>query len=297
MILCLSSFITHDRPLNRHNRLDVLMMTLKSYSRFQWNEVNLFIKLDQEFLPFADELEAFINSTFPDTKLILEWDRFETQDEWEQTISRILKQNDFVWFMQNDDHPFIDIDISLIEEGLELLKSEKNEFSSIYLSHWPEALKLSGKISTPIKSGNFISFDATLLDAIQIFSPALLKYIFLTHDWEGRRFSRIDTILRQHSIWGESGNTDLILQKVYVPLREQCRKFMAYPHVSMSSVARLSPTFEISEIDRSPLAVKELMLATHESEWTKDNSFEIPTNWIQASQALYNNGPNFSSNL
>jgi hypothetical protein len=33
----------------------------------------------------------------------------------------------------------------MLQEGLELLAAHKTEFKTIYLSHWPEVLKLSGK--------------------------------------------------------------------------------------------------------------------------------------------------------
>ena len=287
MILLMSAFITHDRALNRHNRLDVLMMTLKSYSKISWDRVYLFLKLDTEFLPFALELEVFIKLIFPNTNVSIVWNRFETQKEWARTIKRITSSGNLIWFTQNDDHPFVDINTDLIREGQSLLGSQSGEMASIYLSHWPEILKLSGKNQRPLEHGNFISFRATLLDSIQIFSPALLEYIFLELDWGDRRYKRIDMLLRQNSIWAESGNTDLELQTVYVPLREQCRKFSAYSHVAMNSVSPLTPSFEIIEIDRTPVSVKKLMLARHESEWTRNNQFRIPKSWIKISQNLY----------
>jgi hypothetical protein len=263
------------------------MMTLKSYSVLSWNKIYLFLKLDDEFLPFADELNAYIHSIFPTTKVYITWDRFETQDDWKPIIKKILKTNDLVWFTQNDDHPFVDINDDLIKEGQLILERQKNSLASVYLSHWPEILKLSGKNMVPLRTGNYISFNATLFDAIQIFTPALLKYVFCEIEWVGN-FTRIDTILRQRKIWGESGNTDLELQIVYVPLREQCRKFMGYSHVNMNSVAMLRPTYDLAFIDRSPSSVQNLMTAKHKSLWTKENRFKIPQRWINDSQDLYN---------
>ena len=283
----MSSFVTHDRPLNRHNRLDVLMMTLKSYSRLSWKQVHLHLKLDQEFLPYRDELQNFIETIFSGTNLFISWNRLEYQADWVPVIERITSLQEVVWFMQNDDHPFIDINTELIKEGELLLRSQVDQMASVYLSHWPEVLRLSGKNQVPFKAGNFIGFKATLLDSIQIFTPAYLRYIFIELDWESRRFTRIDTLLMQRSIWGESGNTDLELQTVYVPLREQCRKFVGYDHVNMKSVSPLSPTFDVSRIDRSPSAIKKLMLARHKSMWTRNNKFKIPKSWISASQDLY----------
>lgn len=294
MILLMSSFVTHDRPSNRHNRLDILMMTLKSYSALPWKQVHLYLKLDQEFLPYRDELQEFIEAIFSESKLFISWNRLEYQAEWVPVIERITKSREVVWFTQNDDHPFVDINTDLIIEGEQLLRSQLDQKASVYLSHWPEVLRLSGKSETPFKSGNFIGFRATLLDSIQIFTPALLRYIFIELDWQFRRFTRIDTLLMQRAIWGESGNTDLELQTVYVPLREQCRKFVGYRHVNMKSVSPLIPSFDLSTIDRSPNSVKELILARHKSRWTQNNNFKVPKTWIAASQDLYRASSRFT---
>lgn len=287
MILLMSSFITHDREVNRHNRLDILMMTLKSYSILTWSQVHLYLKLDEEFLPFRDELKHYIETIFDGVKLHIVWNRIETQDEWKPIIRKITKSQESIWFTQNDDHPFVDINTEIISEGERLLNQHKGEFASIYLSHWPEILKLSGKNDVPFRQGSFIGFKATLLDSIQIFTPALLRYIFIDLDWGDRRYRRIDTLLRQRKIWGKSGNTDLELQTIYVPLREQCRKFMAYSHVEMYSVLPLKPTFELAKVQRKPADVKNLMLARHKSLWTRRNQFRIPRSWVIESQKLY----------
>ena len=98
------------------------------------------------------------------------------------------------------DHPFIDLDTELIYEGLRLLEEEPNEYASIYLSHWPEILKLAGKNAEPERKGSYISFDGTLLDSIQILTPRLFQYIFTELDWEGKSFKRIDELLRERAI-------------------------------------------------------------------------------------------------
>jgi hypothetical protein len=197
--------------------------------------------------------------------------------------------NQCIWFTQNDDHPFVDIDSGIIAEGLTLLTKEPNELASIYLSHWPEALKLAGKLGKPEITGSFLSFDGTLLDSIQILKPALFEYVFVEIDWKGARYRRIDELLRQRAIWGSIGNTDLSLQKIYVPLREQCRKFMAYPHVDMHTVSPLRPTYEIEKIGRTAQEVEELVLAKHSSFWTGNNSYSLTADVVDLIKNLYGN--------
>ena len=69
-----------------------------------------------------------------------------------------------------------------------------------------------------------------MLDALQVFSVALLRHVLLELDWRGRRFKTIDHVVRQEQVAGRRRG-DFIewrnssLQAVYVPLRELCRKF------------------------------------------------------------------------
>jgi hypothetical protein len=289
MILLISSFITHDRPSNRHNRLDVLMMTLKSYSRLTWSEVHLYLKLDLEFESYKPELELFIKRVFLGTKVELSWTRIERQEDWQPIISKIVELNELIWFSQNDDHPFIDHNTDLITEGIQLLKDEPHEYASIYLSHWPEILKLAGKNTEPELKGGYLVFDGTLLDSIQIVKPKFLHYIFFEINWNGIHYKRIDELLRQRAIWGEIGNTDVSLQKIYVPLREQCRKFMAYSHVHMKSVTPLAPSYELAPISRSAQDVGDLIFADHKSFWTENNDYILPINIVEIIQELYGN--------
>jgi hypothetical protein len=149
-------------------------------------------------------------------------------------------------------------------------------------------LRLSGKLAQPEKVGNYIRFHATMLDAIQIFSSKFIRYIFLDVNWGGKRYKRIDTLLRQRSIWGESnGNMDDGLQVIYVPLRELCRKFSAYGHVHMHNVLPLEFSYEIQKPNRDRQDVISLITAEHSSMWTKDNDFSIPEEWIEQSVNLY----------
>jgi hypothetical protein len=288
MILVISCFITHKRPVNRYDRLDIFKHTLKSYSKINWKNVYLFIKLDWEFRSRRGELKEFINTVFHGVSVQIEWTRYEKQGEWKSFIETVTKEDDLIWFTQNDDHPFIDEDLSVLNEGVNLLESDPAPFKSLYFSHWPEILRLSGKLSQPEKVGNYIRFHATMLDAIQIFSSKFIRYIFLDVNWGGKRYKRIDTLLRQRSIWGESnGNMDDGLQVIYVPLRELCRKFSAYGHVHMHNVPALEFSYEIQKPNRGRQDVISLITAEHSSMWTKDNDFSIPEEWIEQSVNLY----------
>jgi hypothetical protein len=288
MILVLSCFVTHKRQVNKLNRLEVFKHTLKSYSRIKWERIFLFIKLDSEFKSQKEELEFFIAAIFCDIPIAIEWTRYERQSDWQVFVEMITRENKLIWFTQNDDHPFIDTDLKVLNEGINLLNQDPEPYRSLYFSHWPEILKLSGKLAYPELVGSYVKFKATLIDSIQIFSSDLFRYLFLDLDWRGKRYARIDTLLRQRSIWGQSeGNTDLELQNIYVPLRELCRKFFGYDHVGMENVSALQPAYEIQALPRGRDDLITLMRAKHHSPWTQNNNFSVPDEWIERSISLY----------
>ena len=118
----------------------------------------------------------------------------------------------------------------------------------------------------PVRRGAYVRAELTTLDALQIFSVALLRHVLLELDWKGsaplptqgsaphppllagpratpraclwlrraaERFHTIDTVVQQQQVTGaprgeyvEWRNTSL--QAVYVPLRELLRKFDGY---------------------------------------------------------------------
>ena len=95
-------------------------------------------------------------------------------------------------------------------------------------------------------------------------------------------------LLIDKSIWGEKyGNISRSDQKIIVPLKELCRKFVGYSHVGMSSVPTLKITHRIeSEIPTVDI-IRRNMTAKHHSLWTKGNKFSVPEEWIEISSDLY----------
>ena len=299
MILLISCFVTHDRPVNTCNRLDLFKHTLMSYSRIDWDDVYLLIKLDEEFMPREEELKKFIKKIFSKNKVVYIPERFEYQWQWQELIKKISIKSNIVWFSQNDDHPFIDINLEVLNEGIDLLLKDKDKYRSIYLSHWTEILRLSGKFCNPKIVGNYIKFQATIFDSIQIFNTEYIKYIFLHLDWENKQFKRIDSLLlfdefkpALDAICGVKNTSKYHpMQNVYVPLREFCRKYSGYSHVNMEWVEPLELSNDHSfNIKRPPiddLNIINTMMANHNSPWTLNNNFKIPQCWINKSLSLY----------
>ena len=162
MILLLSSFVTNQRGHNRYSRIDIFRYMLYSYRNIPFTEIYLFILLDNEFLHVKNELTNFIYSNFANLKqdhIHITFDRYYQQQQWVPFITNLQNkhgENELVWFTQNDDHVFVDFNMDILNEGLELLKLESNDHKSIYFSHWPEILKMSGKYQTPILINNYV---------------------------------------------------------------------------------------------------------------------------------------------
>jgi hypothetical protein len=298
MILLISCFVTHDRPVNTCNRLDLFMHTLKSYSRIDWDDIYLLIKLDEEFKPREQELKEFIKKIFSKNKVVYIPERYEYQWQWKKLIKKITYKDNIVWFTQNDDHPFIDINLNILNEGIDLLLKDTGKYRSIFFSHWPEILRLSGKFSNPAIVGNYVKFQATMFDSVQIFNTEYLKYIFLHLDWGGKQIKRIDSLYlfaefkpALDAICGVKNSSYSPILTVYIPLRELCRKYIGYTHVSMEWVRPLELSNDLSfKIKRPPfddLNIINTMTANHNSPWTFNNSFKIPQHWINKSLSLY----------
>ena len=312
MDLLLSVYITHNRTQqrpenNRFDRLDILMATLSSYSKIDcWQNIHLYIELDAEFANRKDEFKNHVNHLFGKYNVNLNFFRMTRQAEWRAFMKEHYSEDTdrLVWFSQCDDHVFIDVDQTILNEGLDLLRKDtKSSFKTLYYSHWPEILRLSGKLGNQQRVGNYIKFNATLLDAIQIFNLNYLKYLFTVRDWQGREYKKIDSLILQPNIWSNPlspynygghliGSFEGNLQTIYVPMRELVRHFDGYSHVFMrtdenAEFPALKLPIESNIIKYSPTSLIRKLHVPHVSPWTDGNTFQIPDEWIDTVIHLY----------
>jgi len=286
--LVISCKVTHDRPVNLCNRFDMFLGTLESYSRIPWNNVYLFVDLDNEFADRLHEILDVVQAKFSCECFVFNDFRILDQVAWQEFFLNKLSDDSLFWFTQNDDHPYIDDDIGYLLSGCNLVRQAGQIPCSLYLSHWPEILKLSGKLETPHAVSNYIVFSGFLIDSIQIFNSELIRQVFFQCDWGGKQYKRIDTLMRNVSFWGEDkGNVSRNDQLIYVPLKEICRKFAAYSHVYMDKVPPLKLSFRLESEAKTHGSLREMMTASHSSFWTAGNSFDVPESWIKRSIELY----------
>jgi hypothetical protein len=308
--LLLSVFITHARANvpwnvgNRYNRLDVFKYTLESYARMKWDRVYLFVELDTDLLSRADEVKDHVVKLFGTRDVHLQFNRFTRQPEWctffKQEYS--TEEDRLIWFGQCDDHVFIDFNLDIVNEGFELLRKDTSKFKSLYYSHWPEIMPLTGKLGTQTRVGNYVKFIGTMADAIQVFNLNYMKYLFTELDWKGREFKKIDNVVLQRSLWCDPKNVQDYgpqiahymdnLQTIYVPLRELARHFDGYFHVGIQhgdndEFPLVKLPHASNDFSRSPDKIRRQLRIPHSSPWTKGNAFVVPDEWIETSIALY----------
>lgn len=155
---------------------------------------------------------------------------------------------------------------------------------SIYFSHWPEIIKLSGKYQQPDRINNYIKFNLSLLDSIQIFNLKFLYYIFVEYNWKNDHI-RIDSILNEIS--SKPGEDNPLLQTIYVPLRELVRHFDGYGHVNIDTSSYLPLELPCNTFNYSKNILLNKITASHKSPWTKNNKFQIPQEWININLSLH----------
>jgi len=302
MDLLLSTFITNKRSRgNRYSRLQVFRHAMRSYFDLPIHGFYLFIQLDEEFSSQRQNLENELTSSLGSRLQHLEFTRILTQARWKWLMSSIGSDNHsgrLVFFLQNDDHIFIDVDTSLLCQGLMLLHSEPSKFKTLYMSHWPEALRLTGKVSPPQRIGGFVRTNLTMVDAVQVFNLGFLHHIFVELEWpQGLQVRRIDRLIMQRAVWGtfaqsllRTADSENSLQAFFVPLRELCRKFDGYMHIGIP-FAKV-PQLEINHTVpvRSADSLKQVMLAAEKLQndpWSRGNNFSVPAEWVSVMLDLY----------
>jgi hypothetical protein len=194
--------------------------------------------------------------------------------------------NESVWFTQNDDHIYIDYNNDILLEGLKHFENDNSRHKTIYFSHWPEIIKLSGKHNNQSLIGNYIKFNLSILDSIQIFNLQFLYDIFVNHNWRNDNI-RIDTLICDFLEPGDVSFKDPLSQVIYVPLRELVRHFDGYGHVHMDKDA--CPRLELpsNTFNYSKETLIKKMTAYHNSHWTSGNNFVIPQSWIDINLSLH----------
>jgi hypothetical protein len=244
MILFCNTFIT-ETPINPAwgYQKNTPRINLKSFSNFDifkyslaslavaydWSKVILKISLDDIYKHRQLELEQFIRNEFNKFDLILEWKRNEHQNDWKKDYE--LLDNNLIWYYCNHDHIFLDSSTKYLSLLVDNIKDEK--LCSVGFSHWPECIRtIKGHNIFPLSSkykihNNYLSVNSTNFDSIQI----ITKELYYKWWFEGE-FNHIKLPRPDFFGIGLAEIKPVPLHKTITPLKELCRHFDGYQHVT-----------------------------------------------------------------
>lgn len=258
MIYFCNTFITETKPkigkgyLDRGNlktftNFDIFKYSLSSTSKiYKWKKVILKIELDECYKYRQDELHEFIKEEFKDYPIHLEWKRNVYQKDWIESFD--LLDDRLIWFYCNHDHIFIDSDSVYLNELVEKINKDSDEYISLGYSHWPESIRTAktGGSSYPFDSksykfeDNYISIRNNCFDSIQIITKELYKNWWFTGNFNQYKLPRPD-----YFGIGLAELKPVPIHKIYIPLKEQCRHFDGYQHCNPPILNNKCPAIEI----------------------------------------------------
>lgn len=231
MLLFINIFLTNHRfyGYNRGNlpasdRYDIFRYTLASYAAInKWSKCIFYIQLDHDFIHRKEELTEYIHELFGDVPISLYWHRNVYTREWRQAAEEVKAHDDnLMWLTCNDDHPFIDYNLDMINEVTDYLKDEAEPLSTCYYSHWPEIIRVAAREQQERK-GNFVTFHWNVHDSIQIVRKEVFMSYWFDYDFGDKSVARTDVI--------HDYTDPKMMVKCYAPTREIGRHFDGYSHV------------------------------------------------------------------
>lgn len=225
--------------LPKYDRLDIFKYCLSSYAAMLplISKCEFYIELAPEFANRRDELSEYITNLYPTDKLNLNWYRHSYGSQWREWCDTSkLPDADIIWFAGNDDHIFIDYDLSVLEAGIKLLSEDANPLGQIYYSHWPEQMRLAYQQGGALtEDKNYIVRDWRTFDAITMMKAERWRRYWFDNDWGDTQLWRTDPL------WHLGYQLD---GPVYTPTREIVRHYDGYSHTGRA-VANITPPLVI----------------------------------------------------
>jgi hypothetical protein len=214
------------------SRMDVFKYCLASYAAMLPLISKCFIYVETEGMSEREkELEEFIYSVFPKEKIVLNWKRNNCTKDWVKACDEILAVDDeLIWLGCNDDHIFIDKDLTVIADGLEALKNDPDPMAIYYYSHWPEIIRTADHNKAQlVANGNAVRFDGWgCYDSIEVIKKERFKRYWFEQDHGDLILYKTDSL----NVYREQ-----IIAPTYCPTKEIVRHYDGYSHVAdMSNI-------------------------------------------------------------
>ena len=260
--------------LNRVDRLDLFKYTLASYACIdRITDVTIYCELEGGYKGRVGELMDYLDTLFP-RGYSYQNHSPSNQREWQAALegSTLLTTDQPILYFGNDDHVFIDFDLSVLYEGLDLMAKEPaNQINTIHISSWTEAISTVYGLGEFSTVGRYWVTDQLYPDAIQIVNSAFFRHVFFDLEMGDAPMRRTDQFL--HNWYPYLGDYRFPSKvphppvKMFVPLRELVRHFDGYVHVGVSTED--CPMLSIPEgfwerrvqLDGGPAAVLSTVLA------------------------------------
>jgi hypothetical protein len=248
MILFFNVLVTDARfsqgVKNRADRLDLFKYTLASYACIdRIDRVIIYCQLDGSYADRWKELVEYVEKIFVGRSISMYGHSPANQLEWQEVLTAhaddLLNPESIILYSGNDDHIFIDHDLDVLDEGLDLLIGESaDQINTLMCSSWVEAISTVYGLGEFETVGRYWAAPMMYTDAIQIVNGLYFRHLFFDLGMGGAKVRRTDGIIcNWFPYLGDYIYPSLVPHpqvKTFVPLRELVRHFDAYTHVNVS---------------------------------------------------------------
>jgi hypothetical protein len=234
----------------KQSKLDILKYSIASYVPIKWSKV--VIRLDGDLKNEIRQLKGYIEECFPDATIA--FTRSDTGSKYAEVLATMLKDNPWVFFSPNNDHPFIYNKPEIIDFLQKSAEKAEKKFRlpvSILYSHFTESINsisplgylygYTGDFCKIIDEDEFsytVKYDHASLLSLQIFRAE--------HLYEMMRAAGNNRVIRPECL---GQYVDYQTESVQiVPKVECCRHYDAYMHTSFVvsdyiTASRVPPLF------------------------------------------------------
>ena len=245
MILFFNVLVTDSRAsasgMNRVDRLDLFKYALASYSCIdRVSKVIIYCELAGSYKNREEELKEYIRSIFAGKEVEYHSYSPSNQREWRDMLggSVLLTTKEPILYMGNDDHIFIDYDLDVLNEGLDLMAKEpEDQITTIHISSFTEGISTIYGLNDFRQVGRYWETELLYSDACQIVNAAFFRHVFFDLDMGGEYMRRTDNFLTNwYPTLGDfkfHSSKPHPKVKMFMPLRELVRHFDAYWHIEV----------------------------------------------------------------
>jgi len=214
--------------LRKETRFDIAKYCFASYMAFEplVSKYIFTLEMADEHAGREAEMEEYLRNLVPADKLVIRWHRCNYKHQWLEIKQIIDATGDKVIYPAgNEDHIFIDSNIDIIKEGIEILANEQDAMATIMTSCYPEFIRVGYKLGAAISnSKNYIHFNAGCNDSIRIMKKELFDtYLDIIQD-PNFFFFRTEQ-------WNATGFFPM--NKMYHSTKEQFRHFEGYSNTAL----------------------------------------------------------------